>query len=181
MQIKSLSELEKLHTNQKHWSDVEAIFFEASVKKSFSSEEEKKKFRYKYLDWYAQHHPECFFVAVNSETDKTAGGYICGAPDTLADTDLSILHPWFEVFSECFRQYPAHLHINCAASARGQGLGHELLIAFENHMRSKNVAGLHLVTSPDARNVGFYSKNGYTFTKIAHWKGTALLLMGKTL
>lgn len=179
IQVKNLLSLGPTVSKSGLWAGVEKIFFESSAKKTFASNEEREAFRFKYLDWYAKNHPECFFVAFEKNND--ALGYICGVPETTAHPELVGLHPWFSVFEDCFAQFPAHLHINCSESARGQGLGSTLLTLFENHLRSKNIQGVHLVTSPSARNVGFYDKNGYKFTKSAEWKGSSLLLMGKNL
>lgn len=177
--VKSLLNLGPSAEKGRIWKGVEKIFFESSSKKTFSSPEEREAFRFKYLDWYAKHHPECFFIAIEDNTD--ALGYICGVVDTRTPEDLTLLHPWFALFADCFENFPSHLHINCGETSRGQGLGSTLLSVFENHMKSQNAAGIHLVTSPGARNVGFYDKNGYKFTKTSEWKGTTMLLMGKSL
>ncbi|NBO39549.1 GNAT family N-acetyltransferase [bacterium] len=179
IQVKSLLSLGTAADKGKLWSRVEAIFFESSVKKTFASAEERDAFRFKYLDWYAKKHSECFFLAV--DPDLKVLGYICGSPQTLSAPELAVLHPWFSLFASEFAEFPAHLHINCSESARGKGIGSTLLNVFENYLRSMSVAGVHLVTAPDARNVGFYEKNGYEFTKTAEWKTSQLFLMGKKL
>ncbi|NBW81632.1 GNAT family N-acetyltransferase [bacterium] len=179
IKVKSLLSLGPTAEKGRIWNGVEKIFFESSSKKTFATPEEKEAFRFKYLDWYAKHHPDCFFIAL--ENDSDALGYICGVPDTRLHADLAKLHPWFTLFADCFESFPAHLHINCGESSRGHGLGSTLLTVFENHVKSQNAPGIHLVTSPEARNVGFYDKNGYKFTKTGEWKGASLLLMGKSL
>ncbi|NBX18488.1 MAG: GNAT family N-acetyltransferase [Proteobacteria bacterium] len=158
---------------------VDEIFFESSPKKSFASASEREAFKFKYLDWYSQNLPQYFLVALGEKSEVL--GYVCGVADTRRHEDLAGLHPWFEIFEDCYPQFPAHLHINCAESARGRSIGSTLLAVFESCLRSDGVAGVHLVTSPDARNVGFYDKNGYKFTKTMNWKDSKLLLMGKSL
>lgn len=59
-------------------------------------------------------------------------------------------------------QYPAHLHINLLAPTRGQGLGRKLMHTYEDLLRQRGVAGLHLVTS--SLNEGaeaFYAATGF--------------------
>jgi ribosomal protein S18 acetylase RimI-like enzyme len=179
MKIKALASLESRQLKERVISAVEKIFFESSVKKTFKSGEEREAFRHKYLDWYAKNYPEYFFVALDQ--NNNAYGYICGVPDTTKHPELNTLHPWFSLISDDFSDYQAHLHINCADTARGIGLGSTLLNVFENALRGKGIKGVHLVTAPDARNVGFYDKNGYKFRHDFLWNSNPMLLMGKQL
>jgi ribosomal protein S18 acetylase RimI-like enzyme len=177
IQVKSLLNLgPSAHTGAIK-KTVDEIFFESSPKKSFSSASEREAFKFKYLDWYAQKCPQYFLVALGEKSEVL--GYICGVADTRLHPDLAALHPWFEIFDDCFELFPAHLHINCAESARGRSIGSTLLAVFENYLRSDGVTGVHLVTAPNARNVGFYDKNGYKFTNTEKWQESELLLMGK--
>lgn len=179
IQIKSLLSLGPSAEKGAIRKGIDEVFFESSPKKNFASAAEREAFKYKYLDWYAQTYPQLFLIALADNSDVM--GYICGVPDTRLHPNLAALHPWFEIFEDCYSRFPAHLHINCAEAARGRGMGSTLLTVFENHLQTDGVKGVHLVTAPDARNVGFYDKNGYKFTKTAQWKGTSLLLMGKSL
>ncbi|MEN9529545.1 MAG: hypothetical protein RI932_1418 [Pseudomonadota bacterium] len=179
MKIKALSGLESKPEKERVLQGVEKIFFESSLKKNFKSPDERDAFRHKYLDWYAKNYPEYFFIALDQ--NNGVQGYICGVPDTTKHPELSQLHPWFSVITEDFIDYQAHLHINCADSARGAGLGSTLLNVFENTLRSKGIKGVHLVTAPDARNVGFYDKNGYKFRHDFIWNTNPMLLLGKQL
>lgn len=43
--------------------------------------------------------------------------------------------------------YPANLHVNVVAEARGRGLGASLLSTYLEKLRSENIAGVHLVTT----------------------------------
>jgi len=51
--------------------------------------------------------------------------------------------------AECIREirarYPAHLHMNCLEIARGRGAGKRLFQAFFADLRSRGVAGLHIL------------------------------------
>ncbi|MBM3380879.1 MAG: GNAT family N-acetyltransferase [Betaproteobacteria bacterium] len=179
MKIKALVGLDSKQEKERVLLGVEKIFFESSVKRTFKSPEEREAFLHKYLGWYAKNYPEYFFVAIDQ--NKSVHGYICGVPDTTKHPELSTLHPWFSEISEDFLEYQAHLHINCADVARGVGLGSTLLNVFENALRGKGIKGVHLVTAPDARNVGFYDKNGYKFRHDFLWNASPMLLMGKQL
>lgn len=179
IQVKSLQNLGPMLEKGRIWPGIENIFFESSVKKKFESPEERAAFKFKYLDWYAKNHSGCFFVALDQ--DQKVQGYICGVPNTSLHPELNEMHPWFQKISHLFTSFPAHLHINCAEKARGLGLGSTLLNVFENTIHSQGIIGVHLVTSPDSRNVGFYDRNGYKFSQTVEWKTASLLFMGKTL
>ncbi|MDB2447332.1 GNAT family N-acetyltransferase [bacterium] len=193
--IRSMSELKAAEPSQLVLSFLNAIddiFFESSAKKTFKDQAERDSFKYKYLGYYLEHHPELFLVCYDENQWKAAGpsnellGYICGSPDTLKDTELVELNPYLEIFKTEYESYPAHLHINCHARARGKGIGSRLISSFESSLKNFevngiSVKGLHLITSPEARNVGFYERNGYTDKHVKSLSGNDLLLMGKTL
>ncbi len=153
--------------------DTRDIFFNTSIRKSFSNEREKINFSYKYFDYYLEQFPDLFFIYT---LDDQVIGYICGA-DKL-EPQLFKLQPHMQVFSDYFEQYPAHLHINFSAKARGKGLGSILL----NHFTSSlGQAGVHIITGPMERNVFFYEKNGFSFKQEKTYYDTRLLFMGKSL
>lgn len=136
---------------------IKDIFFQASSVTSFSSEESKNKFFNRWLGQYLDQFPENTFVALE---ENIVLGYITGCLQTLEmwhSLDQSNLELWRDHYQE----YPAHLHINCHADARGKGVGANLLSAFEDHCLKLGVSGLHLITLSSARNVSFYLRNGY--------------------
>lgn len=58
--------------------------------------------------------------------------------------------------------FPAHLHINVASTARGLGIGRQLLEAYHQQLRSLGVKGVHLHTTD--QNISaciLYEKMGY--------------------
>ena len=60
------------------------------------------------------------------------------------------------------RVYPAHLHINLDAAARGRGLGRGLMAAYLDQLRQLGVPGVHLnTTSVNEAACRLYEKNGY--------------------
>lgn len=152
------------------------IFFESSERKEFPSVEERVRFLVKYLGVYVQSYPELCLIAVQ---DNKVLGYCCGMPQTLPE--LYELVPHLEIFEDLYETYPSHLHINCHSNARCMGLGTLLITEFEKMMSEEGMPGVHIITSPTARNVNFYKKLNYTFEAQRNFKGADLLLLGKTL
>ncbi len=158
-------------------AQVTEIFWETSSRTEFASPGEKASFQGRYLDVYLDHYPHHAWVAL---LDGEVLGYIVGAPDTLGAADVRAANPHLAVFEDMFARYPAHLHINLTARARGQGVGGLLMQALEAQLRQERVPGLHLITSPTARNVSFYLKNGFTHRVERLWEGRPLLMLGKS-
>jgi ribosomal protein S18 acetylase RimI-like enzyme len=159
-----------------HLTDVREIFFESSTRKEFQSDEEKEAFFYKYVGYYLEHYPDFCFVA----RDKEVLGYIVGATDS-SQKKLHELQPHLEVFNKHFSFYPAHLHINCHVRSRGQGVGAKLVQHLVTKLIQDGVAGVHIITSVDARNQSFYEREGFTFRTEGYFNGSVLLFMGKKL
>jgi GNAT superfamily N-acetyltransferase len=157
-------------------SEMRSIFFESSQKKDFKDESERETFYFKYLGFYLDKYPEYALVAV----DQDVIGYCLGTLDS-KDKELLKIQPHLSVFEDLFSQYPAHLHINCHASYRGSGLGSKLLLAFERELTGKNISGLHIMTSSDAKNKSFYLRAGYDHLVEREWQGKKILFMGKRL
>lgn len=155
--------------------DIQQIFFESSTKTHFASLTEKEQFMYKYLGLYVEMYPEFFFVA---EVDHELVGYICGAPETLTPFFLS-KQPHLGQFSSEYLHFPAHLHINLSEGARGNGLGGKLVEKFCSELNKINISGVHIITSPKARNTHFYKRLGFSFVK--ENSSNSLLFMGKKL
>lgn len=57
------------------------------------------------------------------------------------------------------REYPAHLHMNVAAGARGSGVGRALLGRYLEDLRARGVPGVHLFCGPGP--LGFYAGAGF--------------------
>ena len=152
--------------------EAERIFFETAPDLSRFTPEERSRFQYKYFGIYLET-PESFFV---TKQGSRITGYLAGATET---RPLHYeLNPYLESFKDQIESsFPAHLHINLHSDARGQGTGSALLQAFCSYLSEHNVSGVHIVTGKDARNAGFYSKNG--FLTLAT-RGPRIL-MGKSL
>ena len=131
-----------------HLVELENLFF-INSNKVFSSNKKRLEFKNKWLDSYVNN-PDLFFVKIINE--KVAG-YINGAESTLSD---------ISEFDRLTRSYPAHLHINVSKAFQSKGIGQELISHFKRQLVNRGVVGVHIVTSPEARNVGFYRQNGFT-------------------
>lgn len=86
-----------------------------------------------------------------------------------------------------YEQYPSHLHINILQDYHGLGFGYRLLEAFEQHLLSRNVEGVHLrTTSRNEKALKLYERNGYSVlgvSAVTMWPGelSNALLLGKRL
>lgn len=154
-------------------SQIDAIFFEASTKKEFKDAQDKAAFNWKYLGFYLSHYPEYAWIAVR---DLQLLGYVVGMPFS-HDPSLYKIQPHMMDFAEEFKNYPAHLHINCHESSRGMGVGKLLTLQLIEQLKQQGVKGLHIMTGPTSDNRYFYSKLGFNFE---HTKNS-ILFMGRDL
>ena len=67
---------------------------------------------------------------------------------------------WWRVKHAVVRDWPAHLHVNLAAAARGRGLGTRLVGEFLAQMRAAGVPGVHVATQSDAAR-RFFLRSGF--------------------
>jgi hypothetical protein len=78
------------------------------------------------------------------------------------------------------REYPAHLHVNVAAGARGAGVGRALLDAYLDDLRARAVPGVHLFCGPGP--LGFYAGAGFRdLAALEPASGTRVHLLGRRL
>lgn len=152
---------------------VSEIFFESSTKKTFQDQKEREAFEWKYLGFYLSHYPEFAWIALK---DQQVLGYAVGMPFT-QDPTLYTIQPHLKIFEEHFKNFPAHLHINCHENSRGQGIGKMLVQMLLEQMRKEGVPGLHIMTGPDSENRHFYKKLNFNFELIID----GILLMGVEL
>lgn len=154
-------------------SQLADIFFESSTKKEFKDAEERRAFEWKYLGFYLSHYPEYAWVAV--EEHKLLG-YVLGMPFS-QDPSLYQIQPHMKKFEAEFMEFPAHLHINCHADARGKGIGSKLVQTLLNQLTTEHIKGLHIMTGPASENRHFYHKLGFDF----ELEKEQILFMGKSL
>ena len=138
---------------------LDAVFFDASNVKSFASDAARAQFRQRWLGRYLEHDPKFAYVAVGPSGDVV--GYLVGALDDPALSARFSDVAYFAEFKHLTAEFPAQLHVNLAAPARGSGLGSALVQRFVEDARWAGAPGVHVVTSQGARNVGFYARNGF--------------------
>jgi ribosomal protein S18 acetylase RimI-like enzyme len=170
------------------WCDLEStadpleqtkeIFFATSARKSFADSAEREAFFEKWTSYYLAEEPQRVYLASSSEGEVL--GYLMGCLSTSEAHSLKEKVPSQFLFPELVKEFPAHLHINVAPKAQGQSIGKALMLALFEDLETRSVKGVHIVTSPEAANVRFYRRLGFTFEKIQEFKGFKLLFMGKT-
>ncbi len=156
--------------------EVREIFFESSTRKDFASEEERESFYRKYVGIYFERFPQFAFAAKG----ERVLGYIVGAPQSHLP-ELMAIQPHLKSFETYFRDFPAHLHINCHSEARGLGVGSQLTEHLMARFQEANIKGLHIMTGPESRNKNFYQKLGFDFEVTLTYSGNPILMMGKSL
>lgn len=176
IQIVTLNELQGEQKKQ-IIASVNEIFFLSSSKKEFASQEAKAAFLKRWCGDYQEFFAGEFFVAMEGEKVM---GYLSGCSDSLsAEPRLSV--PGYSIFHDQFENFPAHLHINFHPDARGKGLGSVLVLHYMKVLKQNGIKGLHLVTSPDAKNVSFYERLGFNHTVTREFKEMPLYFMGSIL
>ncbi|MES2529371.1 MAG: GNAT family N-acetyltransferase [Bdellovibrionota bacterium] len=157
-------------------SELKEIYFESSTRKDFRDADDKEAFFQKYLGHYLTNYPQYVWVA---KSDRILG-YMVGVPET-RNTELYRLQPHLGTFKAHFGEFPAHLHVNFHADARGMGLGSKLFSELALEFQRMKIRGVHIMTSPDARNKSFYQRLGFHFEVTLNFQGHTILLMGKSL
>lgn len=152
--------LDPLIEQRDYKSQVRGIFFESSAKKDFKSKKEKDEFEWKYLGFYLCHYPQFAWVSIQ---EGKILGYVLSMPFT-RDPSLYAIQPHLRAFQSHFLDYPAHLHINCHAESRGQGIGKMLVSRVLTQMRDSHILGLHIMTGPASENRYFYEKLGFSYS-----------------
>ena len=151
--VNEISEVHKIEI----LNSIRNIFFEASSVKEFKDQESKELFFKRWCGDYITHYPQYFYLMFE---DNKLLGYLSGCLNT--NESMSVLNvPGVTLFSDLYEDYPAHLHINFSAECRGKGLGSILVGHFLDKCRLKQIKGVHLITSFDAKNVTFYRRLGF--------------------
>ncbi len=172
-----MPEIVKLtHPTPEDLKELREIYFETSARKEFRDEADKEAFFQKYLGIYLSRFPQYLWVA----RKERILGYMVASPVT-KDSILYGLQPHLETFESFFENYPAHLHVNFHQDARGLGLGGKLFSELEKEFQGMGIRGIHIMTGPDSRNKSFYQRLGFNFEVTLDFKGTPILMMGKSL
>lgn len=165
-------------------SGIEAVFFETAGTQAFTSDAARIAFRERWLGRYLTYDPDHVWLALAD--DGTVAGYLIGCLEDPALTPRFADIGYFADLAELTRVYPAHLHINLTAAARGAGTGSRLIEAFAAEARQLGAPGLHIVTGAGVRNVGFYVRNGLVEVARFAWPRNAaeprhLVMLGRRL
>lgn len=139
---------------------LEEIFFASSARTTFGSDVERAAFLRTWTGWYATQAPHD--VLFQRDEDGRIAGYLTGCRDSAAATELFRTIPKYDTFADLFPRFPAHLHVNVRPDRRGTGVGAALVAAFAADCRAEGRPGVHVVTGAGARNVPFYTRNGFT-------------------
>jgi ribosomal protein S18 acetylase RimI-like enzyme len=143
--------------------------------------------------YYLWHQPDNSFAAVDGQSGLVLG-YIFGALDTPSmeqhfrqvmvpkikqqwkSTHPKTIRSWagylqlrlteIPVFKDLYAEYPAHLHINIHPEHQRQGIGYQLIQAYEANLVKKHIPGCHLLVGADNQaGISFYRKLGLTALK----------------
>lgn len=159
--------------------NFDAIFFEASGTKSFTSSEVRDAFRERWLGLYLRVYSEWVYLAIDDA--GSLQGYLLGSLDDPAVTPLFSDIGYFQNMAALTARFPGQLHVNLAPVARGQGVGSRLVTAFAEGAVEAGCKGLHVVTGRTMRNVGFYERNGFAKQNLFDWQGRELVFLGRVL
>lgn len=156
-------------------NQLEGVFWQTASNTEFPDESSRQRFFDRWLGRYLKNDAIGFlFVA---QLDGQVVGYCTGTVDSGVFFGRQV--PLMEqMFSEHWRRYPAHLHINMSAACRGAGTGSALISAAKQHLHEQQTSGVYIITSPDSRNVSFYEGNGFNHRVRGEINAHPLLFMG---
>jgi GNAT superfamily N-acetyltransferase len=160
-------------------AQVEAIFWQTSAR-TFAPGPERDAFRERWLGRYMRGGSDVVLLAL-ADAD-TVAGYLVGALHDPAEQPRFADIGYFRTdFAALTKRFPAHLHINLAADFRGRGIGAALIEAFAARAKRADAPGMHAVTGKGMRNVGFYTRCGFTERAAALWNGSQIVFLAREL
>lgn len=161
------------------------IMFAASNTTSFESTEAKQAFQWRWLDQFLTHDPQWVYVALAPDvgaapSDHVLGYLVAHLEDPAHNARFADLG-YFQDFRHITRSFPAQLHVNLTARARGNGFGTALIDAFVRDAQQERCPGVHVVTGAGARNVSFYTRAGFDERARTSWNGAVLVCLARAL
>ena len=134
-----------------------------------------------YCDYFIEKEGRNCFIAVD-ENDRAIGYVLCAENydsykkvfrkeyiTRFRKTDIfSIITAELSSFLQSVykKKYPAHMHIDILPEYQRMGLGHKLMDALCENLKSKNIKGLCLTMySGNKKGGSFYRKYGFTLLK----------------
>ncbi|MEO0670736.1 MAG: GNAT family N-acetyltransferase [Pseudomonadota bacterium] len=163
---------------QQFRGDLETVCLEAANRKTFASTAEQDAFLHLWLGHYLERAPDLAFVAVSG--GQATGYLVATTADPRCEPTFEDL-TYFTALGPQLSIYPAHLHINVAAHARGRAVGAALISAASDALAARGCPGVHVVTGEGARNVGFYLRNGFEPAVSLAWRDCKLIVLGRLL
>lgn len=165
------------HIQKVHKEQIKSIFFACTSVKTFRDDSHRTSFFNKWCGDYLKLSPDNFYLALIGDE---VVGYLSGHLDSeLALREFEI--PGALEFKEYYDQYPAHFHINCAPHHQGKGIGRKLIEYYVSKLKESSIEGVHLITSTDADNLGFYRALGFDKEILRPFNNVELLLMGQEI
>ena len=155
------------------------IFFTSSATQSFASAADKAAFKERWLGRYLLADGPHVFLATDAV--DTVVGYLAGSIADIARQPRFADMATASAFAASSAVYPAHLHINIAEHARGQGVGAQLIETFAAHATAQGAPGMHVVTGAASRNVQFYERCGFIEIDRRQSAANAVVFLGRTL
>lgn len=171
--------LEDVEDQDRIWERIAEIFFLSSATQTFGSARDREDFLKRWTGYYRQEEPRSTLLAFSGE--ETLDCYLTGCRNSAAAERLYADLAYYGLFEDLFAAYPAHFHINCHPRRRALGWGSRLARSFIDICAVQGLAGVHVVTAPEARNAGFYRKLGFDQAVIRPWQDRQLLFLGRKL
>ena len=140
-------------------------------------------FQHLWLDQYLEHERDLVFVATQAApgAGRAVVGYLVGCRVNPAASPRFQALGYFQTFAPLCAAYPAHLHVNIDAAFRGRRIGEQLVEAVCGRLAIEGVAGVHVVTGREQRNVGFYRRLGFVELGQTPRGATDVLFLGRRL
>jgi len=160
---------------------IEEILLVSANPRRVADEPSRAAFLARWLAPYLAAYPAQLLLALDEGGDGQVLGVLNGCLDSAGAAVFRDLHPYYRLFADLYEDYPAHFHVNCHPDHRGRGVGSRLVQAFVARCRDAGLPGVHLVTAPGLRNVGFYRRNGFTEEVERSEAGRTYLLLGRRL
>lgn len=160
--------------------ELDLIFFDASLTKTFASPTARAQFRERWLGRYLTQDPTLAHLALAAPAAsgrRALLGYLVGAFDDPARSARFSDIGYFAQLAHLTERFPAHLHVNLSPKARQHGIGSRLLARFASDVAHAGLPGLHVVTGAHSRNVSFYKRNGLVHAHPFTWQGVELVML----
>ncbi len=154
---------------------IDAIFYETAPLAP-TEPAARAAFHDLWLGQYLRHEPQLVHVAISA---GQLVGYLVACHTDPATSPRFASQLYFQPFAAACARFPAHLHINLTAAARGFGVGARLIEACVADVAAARRPGVHVVTSAAARNVTFYRRNGFIDVAGVDRDGSRLVFLGR--